>query len=201
MIYFDHNATTPLDDRVVEAMLPFLQNWYGNPSALYRMGRAVRSAIETARAQVAALVAVDAAQVIFTSGGTEANNLALRQVAVGAKLVVSALEHPSVMVPAQHWQRQNQQLIVATVATDGQIEQAPLAALPWKRGDLLSIQLANNETGVLQDFSAIAEHARAHGAVIHTDAVQAVGKISVDFSQTRAQLLSLSSHKIGRAHV
>lgn len=196
MIYFDHNATTPIDERVVDCMLPFLHNGYGNPSALYRMGRMVRSAIEYARSQVAALVGVDASQVIFTSGGTEANNLALRQVRLGAKLVVSALEHPSIMIPALHWQQHNQQLIVAEVTNAGLIEPLSLKTVPWTQGDLLSIQLANNETGVIQQLAPLADWVRAHGALVHTDAVQAAGKIPVVFSQTHAHLMSLSSHKI-----
>ena len=97
MIYLDHNATTPLDERVLAAMLPFLQTYYGNPSSLYRHGRLVRSAIDTAREQVAALVGVSASQIIFTSGGTEANNLALATLNHADKLAVSAIEHPSIL--------------------------------------------------------------------------------------------------------
>lgn len=196
MIYFDHNATTRIDDRVLEAMLPFLQEWYGNPSALYRLGRTVRSAVETARAQVAALVGVTEEQVIFTSGGTEANNLALQQVALGAKLVLSAIEHPSIMQPAQYWQQQGHDLTVIDVDTEGRVDQQQLAALVWNKGDLLSIQLANNETGVLQYFSPIAEAARAQGVIVHTDAVQAAGKMPVVFNALHVHLMSLSSHKI-----
>lgn len=196
MLYFDHNATTPLDARVLEAMLPFLQDWYGNPSALYRLGRASRSAIATARAQVAALLGVQEEQVIFTSGGTEANNLALKQVRPGGRLVVSAVEHPSVMVPAQHLQQQGYLLDVADVDAGGHLQQAALATRAWQTGDLLSVQLANNETGVLQTITELAEQLRAKGVIVHCDAVQAVGKIPVKFSQTQADLLSISSHKI-----
>ncbi|MGZ4996087.1 MAG: aminotransferase class V-fold PLP-dependent enzyme, partial [Methylobacter sp.] len=102
MIYFDHNATTPIDDRVLEAMLPFLKTFYGNPSSLYRHGRVAGSAIDAAREQLSALLGVQPGQIIFTSGGTEANNLALATLAPQAGLAVSAIEHPSVMEPALH---------------------------------------------------------------------------------------------------
>ena len=105
MVYLDHNATTPLDERVVEAMLPFLTLFHGNPSSLYRSGRIARSAIEGAREQIAALVGSTPAQVVFTSGGTEANNLALQAVSIGARLIISQIEHPSIAEPAQRLQR------------------------------------------------------------------------------------------------
>ena len=196
MIYFDHNATTRIDERVVAVMQPFLQDWYGNPSALYRLGRTARSAIETARAQVAALVGVNANQVYFTSGGTEANNLALHQVAAGRKIVVSALEHPSVMVPASLKQANGNSFHVLGVDAQGCIDVAVARAIAWQSGDFLSVQLANNETGVLQDVAQLADYVRSQGAIVHTDAVQAAGKIALDLQQTCAQLLSISSHKI-----
>ncbi|MEQ1637231.1 MAG: cysteine desulfurase family protein [Methylococcales bacterium] len=196
MLYFDHNATTPIDERVLEAMLPFLKQFYGNASALYRLGRVSCSALETARAQVAQLVGVSAEQVIFTSGGTEANNLALQQLKAGNRLVVSAIEHPSMMSPASHWQAQGQALTVAKVDSNGRINPAFIEQIAWMKGDLLSLQMANNETGVLQNIGFYAEQLRAKNVLTHTDAVQAVGKIPVNFEQSRMHLMSLSSHKI-----
>lgn len=196
MLYFDHNATTPLDERVLQAMLPFLQQLYGNASALYRLGRASRSALETARAQVAQLVGAQPEQVIFTSGGTEANNLALHQINLGSRLVVAATEHPSIMAPALHWQTQGQALTVLDVDSAGRVNPGLIEQLPWKKNDLLSLHRAHNETGVLQNVSLYAERLREKGVIIHSDAVQALGKIPVDFEQSRVHLLSLSSHKI-----
>jgi cysteine desulfurase len=196
MLYFDHNATTPLDERVLEAMLPFLRQFYGNASALYRLGRVSRSALETARAQVAQLVGAEADQVIFTSGGTEANNLALQQLNPGARLVVSAVEHPSVMNPALHWQAQGQKLTVLAVDSTGIVNPAIIEQLSWAKGDLLSLQMAHNETGVLQNVAGLTEPLRAKGVVIHSDAVQAAGKIPLNFKPSGVHLLSLSSHKI-----
>lgn len=196
MLYFDHNATTPLDDRVLTAMLPYLQQFYGNASSLYRLGRVSRSAIETARSQVAQLVGATPEQIIFTSGGTEANNLALHQINTGARLAVSAVEHPSILTPAYHWQQQGHSLSIIDVDSLGCINPLTVAQIPWVAGDFLSLQTAHNETGVLQDFAYFAEHLRTKGVIIHTDAVQAAGKIPIDFTRSRAHLMSLSSHKI-----
>jgi len=200
MIYLDHNATTPLDPRVREAMLPFFDADYANPSSQHRPGRAARDAIETARAQVAALIEADPGEVIFTSGGTEANNLAVKGVAGAARkgrLLYSGIEHPCVLEPmkalaAWGW-------AVETIAVDGE---GRIDAAVFERqlagGDvrLVSCMIANNETGVIQDIAPVAHLARRAGAVFHADAVQAAGKIPVSFPASGAQLMSLSSHKI-----
>lgn len=196
MLYFDHNATTPLDERVLAAMLPYLQQFYGNASALYRLGRVSRSAVETARAQIAQLVGAAPEQVIFTSGGTEANNLALQQINPGSRLVVSAVEHPSILTPAMQRQVQNLPLTILDVESTGLVNPAALERTPWAKGDLLSLQTAHNETGVLQNVAYFAEPLRAKGVIVHTDAVQAAGKIPINFEQSRVHLMSLSSHKI-----
>jgi cysteine desulfurase len=196
MIYFDHNATTPIDDRVLEAMLPFLKSFYGNPSSLYRHGRIVRSAIDTAREQVAALVDVQSSQVIFTSGGTESNNLALATLPPQGRLAISAVEHPSVTEPALHLKKLGAKLNIIDVDADGLITQIAIAKLITEKPNLVSIMLANNETGVIQDLAPHAKKLRANGITVHTDAVQAVGKIPVSFKQLGVHLMSLSSHKI-----
>lgn len=196
MIYFDHNATTSIDDRVLDAMLPFLKTFYGNPSSLYRLGRAASSAIDAAREQLAALVEVQPGQIIFTSGGTEANNLALATLAPQAGLAVSAIEHPSVIEPALHLKSLGHELTLLNVDAAGLITQDAIDEAIRLKPDLVSMMLANNETGTVQDISHYADQLRAHGIRVHTDAVQALGKIPVDFNRLGAHLMSLSSHKI-----
>lgn len=196
MIYFDHNATTPIDERVLETMLPFLTLFYGNPSSLYRQGRLVRSAIDTAREQVAALINAHPAQIIFTSGGTEANNLALTALDPGAKLAISAIEHPSVNEPAQQLANRGHPLLEIDVNHNGYITDDALEHTLSERPQLVSVMLANNETGVIQDIDRIASRFSENGVLVHTDAVQALGKIPLDFSKLNVNLMSLSSHKI-----
>ncbi len=199
MIYLDHNATTPVDERVLEAMLPYLGSFYGNPSALYRAGRAVRTAIDTARSQVAALAGCQPDDVVFTSGGTESNNLAVKGFAGNAgtcHIAVSAIEHPSIMQPVQTLEKQGCHLKVLDVDAQGRVEAERLRQQRSSGLDLLSVMLANNETGVIQDIPALAAICRESQVVFHTDAVQAVGKIPVHFARLGVQMMTLSSHKI-----
>jgi len=196
MIYFDHNATTPIDDRVLEAMLPFLKTFYGNPSSLYRLGRVASSAIETAREQLAALVEVQPGQIIFTNGGTEANNLTLATLAPQAGLAVSAIEHPSVIEPALRLKNLGHKLTLLNVDATGGITQDAIDEVIQLKPGLVSMMLANNETGAVQNIAHYADRLSAHGINVHTDAVQALGKIPVDFNRLGAHLMSLSSHKI-----
>jgi len=196
MIYFDHNATTPIDDRVLNALLPFLTTFYGNPSSLYRHGRIVRSAIGAAREQVAALVGVQSAQVIFTSGGTEANNLALATLTPHSRLAISAIEHPSITEPARRLKSQGHKLDIINVDASGYITQNAIDKIKEEKPALVSIMLANNETGVIQDLTPHAQQLRENGIIVHSDAVQAFGKIPVSFNTLGVHLMSLSSHKI-----
>ncbi|MGR9013673.1 MAG: cysteine desulfurase family protein [Gammaproteobacteria bacterium] len=196
MIYLDHNATTSIDGRVLEAMLPFLTTFYGNPSSLYRHGRISRSAIDTAREQLASLIGVQPGQIIFTSGGTEANNLALATLAPKAGLAVSVIEHPSVLEPALHLQRQGHRLTLLAVDVNGQITQEAVDEVISLKPSLVSIMLANNETGAVQNIASYTDQLKAQGIKVHTDAVQALGKIPVDFNRLGAHFMSLSSHKI-----
>lgn len=194
-VYLDYNATTPPDDRVVEAMAPYLGRGFGNPSSLHVWGRQARAAIEQAREQVADLVNAHPGQVIFTSGGTEANNLALLGFAAGqggSKLVISPVEHASLLAPAQRLQRSGWQLDYLKVDDEGSLidEGAPADA------DLVSLMLANNETGVIHDVAALVDSLAGSGCVVHTDAVQAVGKMPVDFTALGVQMMSVSSHKL-----
>jgi cysteine desulfurase len=199
-IYLDHNAGAPLDERVLEAMLPYLRKQQGNPSSVHRYGRLAREAIEQARAQVAALIQAAPSQVIFTSGGTEANNLAMLGV-MGAcpsgHVAISAVEHPSLREPA--WALREQGLEVTEIEVDSQGRVTVPALEKALRPDtrLVSVMWASNETGVLQDVSALSAPVRAQGALLHTDAVQAVGKVPLDFRTSGAHLMSLSAHKMG----
>lgn len=195
-LYFDHNATTPIDERVLAAMLPFLNTFYGNPSSLYKHGRLVRSAIDSAREQVAVLVGVNAAQVIFTSGGTEANNLALASLEPRAGLAISAIEHPSISGAAQHLQTLGHGLHIADVDAQGVITQYAIETVIAQKPQLAALMLANNETGAIQPIARYAEQLKACGISLHTDAVQAVGKIPVNFNDLGVQSLSFSSHKL-----
>lgn len=196
MIYFDHNATTPLDERVLEAMLPFLSSFYGNPSSLYRIGRISRSALESAREQVAALVGAMPGQVVFTSGGTEANNLAFQAVTNGSRIIISRIEHPSITEPALRLQRRGHPLEWLGVDENGLVDSACFEQIGSKRSGFASIMLANNETGVIQDVSRWAERLREQNVLVHTDAVQAAGKIPVAFDTLNVQFMSISGHKI-----
>lgn len=189
MIYFDNNATTSIDERVLETMLPFLKNMYGNPSSVHRLGRIANSALETAREQVSYFIDCEPSQVIFTSGGTEANNLALNS-AFG-RVAISAIEHPSVFEPAKRFNAE-----IIPVTRDGVIDIKTIDALLAKRPDFVSIMLANNETGVIQPITKITKKLTSHGILVHSDAVQAVGKIPVSFADLGVQLLSISGHKI-----
>ncbi len=188
MIYFDHNATTPVDNRVLEAMLPFLTTFYGNPSGLYRLARISRSAIDTAREQVAQLVNAHAEQIIFTSGGTEANNLALKGIKLSPKILTSVIEHPSIL-------EVNAQCLIG-VTHQGYVDVQEAAKFVGHKIDIASFMLVNNETGVIQDIAYLSRLFRERGVLVHVDAVQAAGKIALDFSALDIDLMSLSSHKI-----
>lgn len=196
MIFFDHNATTPVDDRVLNVILPFLTTFYGNPSSLYRHGRIARSAIDAAREQVAALIGVQSSQVIFTSGGTEANNMALATLASHARLAISAIEHPSITAPALCLKSQGHELAIMNVDANGCISQDAIDKIIKQQPALVSMILANNETGVIQDLASHTQQLRENGVIIHSDAVQALGKIPVSFNTLGVHLMSLSSHKI-----
>jgi len=198
MIYFDHNATTPIHPEVLEAMMPFLTSLYGNPSSLHRHGRAVNTALEQARFQVANLVNVSADQVVFTSGGTEANNLAILGAANNQKqhLLFGSTEHPSVLDTVASLKNKGFDTTALAVNNQGLVsEEALLEAITENTG-FISIMLANNESGVIQDISALSDSIHNKNIVFHTDAVQATGKINVDFNQLGVNLMSLSAHKV-----
>ena len=205
-VYFDHNATTPLDPRVLDGMLPYLREQYGNASSRHEYGRAARRAIDEARQRVAYAVGAHPTEVVFTSGGSEANNLFIKGAAAclsPGTVAISAIEHPCVREPAKQLQRAGWRL--REIAVDGNCRVAGadfLAALgenPEKPA-LVSVMLANNETGTVQDVAALAAQARSARAWFHTDAVQAFGKRRIDFralNEAGAHALTLSAHKLG----
>ncbi|MBX9847940.1 MAG: cysteine desulfurase [Rhodocyclaceae bacterium] len=200
--YLDYNATTPLEPAVLAAMLPYLEQQFGNASSRHEYGRAARKAIDEARQQVAYAVGAHPTEVIFTSGGSEANNLFIKGAAATMKpglIAVSAIEHPCVREPAKALKRQGWQMHEIAVDAQGRIAADDYAALLAQQPQLLSIMLANNETGVLQDVAALAVHAKQQSprAWFHSDAVQALGKVPVDFRALGVHGLTVSAHKIG----
>ena len=197
--YFDHNATTPLDEHVLEVMLPFLREQYGNASSRHDMGITARRAIDQAREQVAALVNVRPTQVVFTSGGTESNNLFIKgaaEILKPSQIAVSAIEHPCVARPAEALARKGWAVRKLAVTRDGQVDLNDVDVALQSKTGMVSVMLANNETGVIQPVAEIAARARAAKAWMHTDAVQALGKIAVDFEALNVHAMTLSAHKI-----
>ncbi len=199
-IYLDHNATAPLDPRVLEVMQPWLLGAHGNPASVHTPGRAAHVALEEARGQVATLVGAKPTEVIFTGGGTEADNLGLKGVCYGkpsGHLLVGAIEHSAVLGPADALAELGWQVERIPVDGEGRYDLESLDRLLAKKDvKLVSTMLANNETGIVQDVAAIAAHTHAAGALLHCDAVQATGKIPVDFRALGADLMTLSAHKI-----
>jgi cysteine desulfurase len=198
-VYFDHNATTPLDSRALDAMQPYFATHYGNASSRHEYGTRARKAINRAREQVAAAVNVEPSQVFFMSGGTEANNTFIKGAAAQLRptqIAVSAIEHPCVAKPAQELVRQGWALHKFAVNSEGRVDLADVATALARPTGIVSVMLANNETGVIQDVAAIGESARTQKAWMHTDAVQALGKIPVDFGALNVHAMTISAHKI-----
>lgn len=199
-VYLDFNATTPLDEAVRDAMLPWLGMRFGNPSSRHEYGRQARAEIDEARARVARAVGAHSTEVIFTSGGSEANNLMIKGFAAlmkPARVAVSAIEHPCVREPARQLKRQGWLMDEIGVDGAGLIDERAWQSVLSSRPALVSVMLANNETGVLQDVSRLAANARAVGAVFHTDAVQALGKLPLDFRALGVDAMTISVHKLG----
>lgn len=199
-IYLDYNATTPLLPEVVDAMIPFLRDHFGNPSSAHALGRAAHDAVERAREQVAALIECDPDEVVFTSGGTESNNLAIRGVAEALPdrrhVLTSVVEHPAVAGPCSWLERQGWRVTRAGVDEGGRVRAHDVAASLGRDTALVTVMHANNETGVLQPIAEIAAAARAVGAITHTDAAQSVGKVLVHVGGLGVDLLSLAGHKL-----
>jgi cysteine desulfurase len=198
-VYFDHAATTPLDPRVLEAMLPFFSERYGNPSELHRLGREARAAVDAARAQVAAVLGAGEKEIVFTSGGTEADNLALFGSVARFQpghLIVSAIEHPAVMEAARALNRQGWDVDFVPVDGHGVVDLDAYERAFRDDTRLVSIMFANNVVGTMQPVAALARIAHEKGALFHTDAVQAVGAVPVDVDELGVDLLTVSGHKL-----
>lgn len=202
-IYLDHNATTPVDPAVLEAMLPFLSADFGNASSIHAFGQRARAAVETAREQVAALIHAHPQEIVFTSGGTESDNQAIFGVAKalaptrpGAHVITSSIEHEAVLNSCQALGESGIAVTYLPPTHDGEIDPKVHREAVRRETVLISVMYANNELGTIQNIEMLGQVAREHNIVFHTDAVQAVGKILVDVSSLPVDLLAISGHKL-----
>ncbi len=200
-IYLDYNATTPIAPEAADAMMPFLREDFGNPSSSHSFGVRAKQAIEKARQQVAGLIACQAVEVIFTSGGTESNNHAIRGAALarkeqGSHIITSAVEHPAVMEVCRFLEKQGYRLSILPVDGRGLVDPDDLQGAIDDETILVSVMHANNEVGTIQPIRELAAIAHQHGALFHTDAAQSVGKIAVDVNELGVDLLSIAGHKL-----
>jgi len=201
-LYFDYNATTPIAPAVQQAMLPFLADHYGNPSSSHALGRAAHEAVEDARGHVANLLGCDPDEIVFTGGGTEANNLALKGIAfragrsAGGHFVISALEHPSVVEPARFLERMGFDVTVVPASGQGIVQ--PSAVRKAIRPDtvLVSVMHANNEVGTVQPLREIAQVCHQADVLLHADAAQSAGKLRTQVDELDVDLLTIAGHKL-----
>jgi len=199
-IYLDHNATTPLLAEVVDAMLPYLRKHFGNPSSGHVYGRQARDAVEAARAQVASLIGATSAEIVFTSGGTEANNLAIRGTAASRPdrkhIVTSVIEHPATTNPCRLLEQHGWEVTWLGVDQAGRVYVDDVQHAVNERTALVTLMHANNETGTLQPVAEVAPAVHEAGALLHTDAAQSVGKVALRVDQLGVDLLSIAGHKL-----
>jgi cysteine desulfurase len=201
MIYMDYNATTPLDKRVLEKMMPYLTEIYSNPSSIYKFAQQAKGAVEEARKKVADLLSSEVDEIIFTSGGTESNNTAIKGIAFfhqdkGKHIITSQIEHHAVINPCKFLEKLGFEVTYLRVDEYGVVDLEELRRSIRKDTILVSIMYANNEVGTIQPIKEIAKICKEKQVLFHTDAVQAVGKIPVDVKELGVDLLSLSSHKL-----
>lgn len=200
-IYLDYNATTPLDPRVIEAMEPYLSKWFGNPSSAHIQGRTTSLAVKKAREQLAALLNCEPGEIIFTSSGSESNNMVMKgrailEAARGRHIIISAIEHPAVTEVANYLSRHGFRVSLLNVNGQGVVSPDALRDIITTKTILVSVMLANNETGAIQPIEELAQIAHESGAFFHTDAAQAVGKMPVDVQQLGCDALSIAGHKL-----
>ena len=198
-IYLDYNATTPLDPRVFEAMLPYMKEEFGNPSSIHSFGRKGKAALDDSREQVAELIGALPKEVVFTSGGSESNNFAIKGVAFslrekGSHLITTKVEHASVIESFEFLKTLGFKVTYLGVDEYGLVDLEELKRSINDETILVSVMFANNETGVVMPIEEIAEIVKEKGIILHTDAVQAAGKIEIDLRKIPVDLLSLSAH-------
>ncbi len=199
MIYLDNAASTKISNEVLEEMLPYLKEQYGNPSSIHRYGRFAHKAIEKARKRVAELINAEPSEIFFTSGGTESNNTALYGVATktpSSRVITSSIEHDAILEPCKKLKKEGFEVIYLPVNKFGLIDPLILKKSLSENTSLVSIMMANNEVGTVEPISEYIKICRESGIIFHTDAVQAVGKIPIDVKELDVDLLSISSHKI-----
>ncbi|ADQ45872.1 cysteine desulfurase NifS [Caldicellulosiruptor kronotskyensis 2002] len=200
IIYFDHAATTPLKKEVLDEMMPYLTDQYGNPSTIYKLGREAKKAVELARERVAKALNADIQEIYFTSGGTESDNWALKGVAFankdkGKHIITTTIEHHAVLHPLKYLESLGFEVTYVPVEPNGIVDPHRIKEAIRNDTILISVMLANNEIGTIQPVKEIAKIAKEKGIIVHTDAVQAVGQIPVDVKDLGVDLLSLSAHK------
>jgi cysteine desulfurase len=198
-IYFDHSATTPLDPRVLEAMSPYFEGAYGNPSSLHEEGRIARRAVDNARAQVAALIGAEPEEIIFTASGTEADNLALigavRASGTPGHIVTTRIEHAAILETCKFLAATGTRITHLPVDAEGLLHHDGLLRALQSNVTLVSIMAANNVVGTIQPIAELAQLTKLHDVLFHTDAVQAGGKIPLNVNDLQVDLLSLSAHR------
>lgn len=200
-IYLDYNASTPIDKQVQKAMLPFLENHYGNPSALHFAGKGAKQAVEHARKQVATLLNCKPSEIVFTSGASESNNNVLKGVfqkfkEKGNHIVTTKIEHPSILGPCEYLEKQGAKVTYIEVDQFGRVNPRDIEEAITDQTILISVMHANNEVGTLQPIEEISEIAKKHHVLFHTDASQSVGKVPVDVEKLDVDFLSLAGHKV-----
>jgi cysteine desulfurase len=201
MIYLDHSATSPVDPEVFEAIKPYFTDSFGNASTLYSLGRDGRRAMESAREEVASIIGAETKEIIFTSGGTESDNIAIKGIAYklknkGNHIITSDIEHPAVDETCKYLEKNGFTVTYLPVYEDGIVKLSDLEEAITDKTILITIMHANNEIGTIQPIKEIGAVAKEKGIIFHTDAVQTVGKIPVDVNELNVDLLSLSSHKL-----
>lgn len=201
VIYLDYNATTPVDKKVAEAMLPYIYENYGNPSSCYPLGVNAKQAVAQARANVAELLRCSADEIVFTSGGSEANNMVIKGVAhsyrhKGDHIITSPVEHPAVLNPCKYLESLGYKISYLPINEYGRVDAAELEKLITNRTILVTIMHANNETGTIQPIEELANICRKHKVLFHTDAAQSVGKIPAYVDELGVDFLSIAGHKL-----
>jgi len=199
-IYLDYNASTPVDPRVFDAMLPYLKDKYGNPSSSHSFGIACRTGIEQSRERVAGLLGCEASEIIFTSGATESNNMVIKGVAAaspkGSHIITSRIEHPAVLEPCRYLERQGYAVTYLPVDKNGMVDPDDLVTAMTPKTVLVTIMHSNNEVGTIQPIAELARIASSRGALFHTDAAQSVGKVRVQMNELDVDFLTVAGHKL-----